>query len=51
MWFGGGALPLAAFVGSFMQHYVPYLKVEHIVQANGMLKKLKDFEAENISET
>lgn len=46
VWLGGGALPQAAYVGSYMQQCVPYLKIEHIVQANGMLKELKDLKAE-----
>ena len=46
VWLGGGALPQAAYVGSYMQQCVPYLKVDHVVQANGMLKELKDLKAE-----
>ena len=46
VWLGGGALPQAAYVGSYMQQCVPYLKVEHITEANGMLKELKDLKAE-----
>lgn len=46
VWLGGGALPQAAYVGSYMQQCVPYLKIDHIVQANGMLKELKDLKAE-----
>ena len=34
VWLGGGALPQAAYVGSYMQQCVPYLKIEHIIQAN-----------------
>ena len=46
VWLGGGALPQAAYVGSYMQQCVTYLKIEHIIQANGMLKELKDLKAQ-----
>ena len=51
VWLGGGALPQAAYIGSYTQQRVPYLKIEHIIQANGMLKELKDLKAQIVYKT
>ena len=45
VWLGCGALPQAAYVASYMQQCVPRLKIEQIVQTNGMLNELKDLKA------
>ena len=45
VWLGCEALPQAAYVASYMHQCVPRLMIEQIVQANGMLKKIKDLKA------
>lgn len=46
VWLGCAALPPAAYVGSCMQQCVPFLKVEPLSQANGILKELNELKSE-----
>lgn len=46
VWAGSGALPPASFIGSWMQQRVPRLTVDDLIQANGMLKEMRDMKAE-----
>lgn len=48
VWAGSGTLPPASFIGSWMQQRVPRLTVEDLIQANGMLKEMRDMRAEVI---
>lgn len=45
VWIGSSAVPHASYIGSWMQQKVPMLKIEDIVQANGMLKEKKEMSA------
>lgn len=51
IWAGSGALPPAAYIGSWMQQRVPSLTVEDILQANGMLKEMRELKADIIYRT
>lgn len=42
MWAGNGTLMQASFVGSYFQPNALYLKVHHIIEANKMVKEMKD---------
>lgn len=42
IWAGNGAMPQAAYVGSFMQQVAPRLRVSDMTEANKMLKEIKD---------
>lgn len=41
IWIGGGVLPQATFVASYLQQSAASLRVKHIVEGNKLLKQLK----------
>lgn len=44
IWAGGGTLPQAAFIASYMQQVAPRLRVHDLSEANKMLKELRDLD-------
>lgn len=46
VWIGSSSVPQAAYIGSWMQQRVPNLRVEELVQANGMLKEAREMKAD-----
>lgn len=44
IWGGNGTLPQASFLASNMQQTAPKLKVSDVIEANKMLKELKDMQ-------
>lgn len=45
VWIGSSAVPHASYIGSWMQQKVPRLNIDDVIQANGMLKEMKEMKA------